>query len=189
MQTNKNYWNNEELLKTLKSGGCAVMPTDTIYGVVCDALNEGAVKNLYELKKRNPDKPYIVLLGGINAIEDNFYIKLSEEQKDFFGQSFKKPTSIIVDCDEGKFEYLHRGTKSLAFRIPQNPFLKEFLNKSGPLVAPSANTEGGIPSRTIDEAKDYFGDKVDFYLDGGRLESSPSCIVRLLENGTQTIIR
>ena len=73
-------WNNEELLKILKNGGVAVMPTDTIYGIVGQAENVATVHRIYNLKKRTPEKPCIILISDIAQLE-NFSIKLSEEQK------------------------------------------------------------------------------------------------------------
>jgi L-threonylcarbamoyladenylate synthase len=92
-------------------------------------------------------------------------------------QSLKlaRKKSIVFDCND--FEYLHRGKKSLAFRLPHNKDLIDILKISGPIVAPSANIEGAKPAENIKEAKSYFGDKIDFYLDVGTIKSKPSKII------------
>ena len=87
-------------------------------------------------------------------------------------------TSIILPCPDEKFHYLHRGSNFLAFRLPADAPLRQFIYRTGPLVAPSANLEGLPPATTIEEAQNYFGDKVDFYIDGGKMEGSPSKLIK-----------
>ena len=76
-----------------------------------------------------------------------------------------------------KYKYLHRGTKSLAFRIPTSPELRKLLEKTGPLVAPSANWEGRKPASTIKEAQKFFGPNVEFYMDAGRVIGKSSTLI------------
>jgi len=98
------------------------------------------------------------------------------------------PVSIILPCESDKFAYLHRGTNSLAFRLPAKPELIETLKQTGPLVAPSANPEGMPPAKTIRKAKAYFGDAADFYYDKGKLTSLPSTLIAVSE-GAITVKR
>ena len=96
--------------------------------------------------------------------------------------------SAILPCPSREFSYLHRGTKTLAFRLPKKGDLRELLKKTGPLAAPSANPEGLEPAKTVKEAKGYFGDAVDFYIDEGRLASLPSTLIAI-ENDRVVIKR
>lgn len=191
MSLPENIWNNQNLIDTLKNGGVAVIPTDTIYGVVGQALNSNTVLHIYEIRKRNPDKPCVILIGDITELE-KFSVSLSEEQKEklkeYWVNNFM-PISIILDCAEDKFSYLHRGTKTLAFRLPVQKEFRELLFKTGPLVAPSANTEALPPSSNIDEAKKYFGNSVDLYADGGEIKGKASKIIKLNSDGTVNILR
>lgn len=189
-------WNNENLVKILKEGGVAVMPTDTIYGIVGSALKIPTVNRIYNLRKRNPDKPCILLIGDLSQLE-KFSIVLSPEQSEKIMEYWlrqgevaeRRPTSIILDCFEEKLSYLHRGTKTLAFRLPAQEELRDLLLKTGPLIAPSANTEGSMPSKNIYEAKNYFGDGIDIYIDGGEITGNPSKVIKLHKNGTVNILR
>ncbi len=184
----KNAWKNEKLAETLLQGKIAVMPTDTIYGIVAKAENREAVERVYAARGRDSRKPCIILIGEEEQLE-KFSIALSEKQKAELGKYWPGPISIVFNCPAENLEYLHRGTKSLAFRLPANLMLRELLLKAGPLVAPSANTEGAAPARTIAEAEKYFGDSVDFYADGGTLEGAPSRVVKLNADGRADIIR
>ena len=76
----ENIWNNEKLIKILQNNGVAIMPTDTIYGLVGKALSKTVVERIYALRQRNPDKPCIVLIGDIGELE-KFSITLSKEQR------------------------------------------------------------------------------------------------------------
>ena len=188
MQPQESAWNDENLIKVLKENGVVVMPTDTIYGMVGRAQNESTVNRIYAIRKRNPQRPCIILIGDVNELE-KFSINLSEEQKNMLKEYWPGPVSIVLDCPNDSLAYLHRGTNSLAFRIPAPQALRELLLKTGPLTAPSANAEAFPPNETMTEAKKYFGDLVDLYVDGGTLTGKASKIIRLFKNGKISIIR
>jgi len=174
-----------EAVKILENGGIGVLPTDTLYGLVGRASSREAVERIYRVRKRSPDKPQIVLISSVNDLK-LFGIDPKSKEAALAGNYWPGKVSVILPCDNPELEYLHRGTKSIAFRVPDMPELVELLKKTGPLVAPSANHEGELPSLTIDEAKKYFGNDVDFYRDDGLIESEPSTILKI--EGNKTII-
>jgi|SRR3989344_6048568 len=176
-----------EIIKILKSGGIGVLPTDTIYGLVGSALSKKAIERIYKVRRRNPKKPFIILIGDLKDLQ-LFGIRLRKSEKALVQQIWPGPVSVILSCPLKKFFYLHRGTKTLAFRLPAKNSLRRFLKRTGPLVVPSANPEGLPVAKTIREAKKYFGDRVDFYLDAGRLDSRPSTLLSL-KNGKIKVIR
>ncbi len=163
----------------IKKDGVGVLPTDTLYGIVGSAFSKRVVERIYALKGRNTKKPFIVLIHSILDLK-KFGIKIAPAQKKILDSVWPGPVSVILPCPQKKFEYLHRGTKSLAFRLPKNRMLREILKKTGPIVAPSANPEGLPPAATVAEARKYFGGSVDFYLAGGRKVGKPSKIISLL---------
>jgi L-threonylcarbamoyladenylate synthase len=183
-----NIWNNENLIKILKENGIAVMPTDTIYGIVGRALNKDVVKKIYKIRKRNPEKPCVILIGDVNELK-KFSIGLSKEQKKLLQNFWPGPVSIVLYCPDKEFEYLYRSLHTLAFRVPSPRSLQELLLKVGPLIAPSANMEKFPVSENIEDAQKYFGDKVDMYVDGGLIGGKASKIVRLHKDGSVSIIR
>ncbi|MEK7104681.1 MAG: L-threonylcarbamoyladenylate synthase, partial [Patescibacteria group bacterium] len=187
---NENIWSDKNLIKVLNKNGVVVMPTDTIYGITGKALKRHTVERIYDVKKRAPEKPCIILIGDINEL-GKFSVVLSEKQKKILKKYWFTPseverpraTSIILDCKENlvnnSLEYLHRGTKTLAFRLPSSQALRNLLLEVGPLVAPSANPEARLPSKNIKEAKKYFNNSVDLYIDGGELKSKASKLIKL----------
>lgn len=175
------------MIEILKKGGIGVMATDTIYGVLGSALNKETVERIYKLRERNPHKPMIILIGQIKNL-GLFGIEIDKKTQEILRKFWPGKVSVILPCPGEKFAYLHRGTNSLAFRLPAKPDLVKILEKTGPLVAPSANPEGLAPAKTIVEAKKYFGKKVDFYLTEGELDSPPSTLIAI-ENGKVIVKR
>ena len=179
--------------RILLEGGVGVLPTDTIYGIVGSALNEKTVARIYKLRRRNPLKPMIILIGSLSDLR-LFDISLSPAEKKILKKIWPNKVSVILKMSDtrhatsDKFKYLHRGINTLAFRLPKPYWLKRLLAITGPLVAPSANWEGKPPATTIREAKKYFGKKIDFYIDAGRLVSPPSTLVEI-KKGKLIVLR
>ncbi|MDO8577049.1 MAG: L-threonylcarbamoyladenylate synthase [Candidatus Daviesbacteria bacterium] len=177
-----------QIIKLLKAGKVGVMPTDTIYGIVGSALNPETVEEIYSLRKREKDKPFIILISAIADLK-KFEVKLTKEQKDFLEKNWPNPLSVILVVNAAEFKYLHRGKNSLAFRMPKDEELLELLKQTGPLVVPSANFTGVKPAETQEEAKKYFGSRAAFYVDGGKLKSKPSTVIQLYEDGSYLVLR
>lgn len=178
---------NQEAISILKKGGVGILPTDTIYGLVGSAFSESAVSRIYELKGRDKDKPLIILISEISDLE-KFGVKIGGNTRDILKKYWPGKVSIILPCDKKEFEYLHRGANSLAFRLTDKADLISLIKQTGPIVAPSANLQNLEPAKNIEEAKEYFGDNVDFYIDGNELISEPSTLIKI-ENDEVVILR
>lgn len=163
----------------LKQAKIGVIPTDTLYGLVASALIPEAVERIYQVKNRDLSKPSIVLIADPEDVDQFGVAERDKERADKF---WPGPVSIILHVPSKKWQHLHRGTNSLAFRVPDEPHLQDFLRQTGPLVAPSANPQGEVPAATVQEAYAYFGDNVDFYVDAGTLNKKPSALISFLEN-------
>jgi L-threonylcarbamoyladenylate synthase len=191
----------------LKKGDIGILPTDTLYGLVASALDREAVERVYRVRGRDEGKPCIVLIPEISDIDrffchpefvegsslssaDSSVRRLSRNDKydEMLGRVWPGKVSVILPCPDEEWKYLHRGTKTIAFRVPDKPELRELLREVGPLIAPSANPQGMPPAKTIAEAQAYFDDAVDFYIDGGTLDSEPSTVVRFTD-GRFSVVR
>lgn len=164
MAFNKNKKNKEEAISVLKRGGLVVMPTDTVFGILASAVLKESVQKLYGVRNRDLDKPCIVLCTDIGQLND-LGVAIGEEKLKALSLMWPNPVSVVLPFDNER-DYLHRGTRTLAVRIPKDLELRDFLKQTGPLLAPSANTQGQKIASNLYEAKAYFGDKVDFYMDG-----------------------
>lgn len=168
----------EEIINKLKQEEIGVIPTDTLYGLVGSALSKKAVERIYQIKNRDLNKPFIILISDISDL-NLFEINLDQKTKDYLTKVWPGPFSVVLPCNNEKLNYLHRGTNSLAFRIPDNEKLLDLLKQTGPLVAPSANFQDFPPAENIEEAQKYFEEGVDFYLDGGKLSGNPSTVFKI----------
>lgn len=177
-----------DAVEFIKRGKLVVAPTDTIFGILGDALNRETVERIYQIKNRTPTKPYIILIPDISYL-NIFGIQPKKEEKKLLEH---RGITVVFDLPESKidkFQYLHRGTNSLAFRIPNDENLLEMLKEVGkPVVAPSANPEGKKPANNIQEAIKYFGNKIDLYVKGNKKSDKGSTIIKL-ENGRINLIR
>lgn len=162
----------KNIIKILNNGGVGVIPTDTLYGLVCSAFSKKAINRIYKIKNRNKDKKLIVLISSLKDLK-KFKIKITKEDAKILEKFWPGKVSIILG--------------GVAFRYPKNKALLEILRKTGPLVAPSANIEGGKPAENIKEAKEYFGNNVDFYISGGTLKSNPSTLIRIINNKIEVL--
>jgi len=159
--------------EVLSKGGFAVAPTDTIYGILADALNYEAVQKLRKLR-RPSRRPFLVL------VPDIFWVrKLGLECDRKCLKLLPVPYLTIVLKKKTKL-YHWLGVETVAVRLPCRGFVRRLLEDFGkPVVAPSANMEGSAPAESIERAVLYFGERVSLYVDGGRIEGKPSTIVRL----------
>jgi L-threonylcarbamoyladenylate synthase len=172
----------------LRGGGIAVIPTDTIYGIVARALDREAVERLFALRRESPQKPFVILIDSVSRLKE-FGVTTNARQRTFLKRVWPGKVSVVFSCPRKKFSYLHRGAETLAFRLPNKRSLRAILQTVGPLAAPSANPEGKKPAETIAEAKRYFGDRVDAYVGAGRLGGKPSTLVSLAGSSPKLLRR
>ena len=169
-----------DIVENIKQGAIGVLATDTLYGLVGSVYSQKAIERIYEIKKRDENKSLIILISSVEDLKE-FGVELTETAKKFVMSYWPGKVSVIFPFHNEKLNYLDKaGTGTLAFRLPNKKDLIELLQKTGPLVAPSANTQGLTPAKNIIEAKEYFGDTVDFYIDGGELSSEPSTLVKIV---------
>jgi L-threonylcarbamoyladenylate synthase len=162
-------------------GAVGVIPTDTIYGVVARAADEAAVTRLYALKHRDY-KPGTVIAANIDQLVD-----LGIKRRYLTAVQQFWPGAVSVEIPH-QINYLNQSTGRQAFRIPDDPELLKLLEQTGPLQTSSANQPGKPPAVTVQAAKDYFGDDVDFYIDGGDLSArEPSTIIRIIDDAIEVI--
>lgn len=169
----------------LNAGGIGVLRTDTLYGVVARADDESAVERVYAVKGRDHTKSPIVLIGELSQMFDD----LPAAAELVAAQEWPGKTSVIVPSQAAP-AWIKRGNGSVAYRLPDNDDLRELLRSTGPLIAPSANPEGRIPAADISEARTYFGQTVDFYVDGGHVDDdTPSQLLKIQSDGTVDRLR
>jgi L-threonylcarbamoyladenylate synthase len=176
-----------DLAAALNNGGVVVMPSDTVYGVMARASDQAAVERLYKIRGRAPEKPFIILIADIWQITD--MSGWSDAHRRLAERYWPGPLSLVAPTTEKTPTYLHRGTNTLAYRMPDHPELRKLLAVTGPLVAPSANPEGKSTATVLAEAQAYFGETVDGYIDGGTLAGHAPSTVAGIKDGKLHIFR
>jgi L-threonylcarbamoyladenylate synthase len=173
-----------EIVRLLKQGGIGLLPSDTIYGLSARAMDEKAAERLHKLKDRGADKPFILLVSDLKMLN---MLSISEYLAKIAKPYWPGALSVIFPAAESPV-WLHRGTNSLAVRLPDKPELRQLITRTGPLISTSANLSGKEPAVSFEEAKSIFGDNLDFYINAGKLDNPPSTLASI-EDGQLKVIR
>lgn len=178
-----NNLTDKELISMINNGAVGVIPTDTIYGLVALAGNKKAANKVLMIKGRK-NKPGTLIASDLGQLVElgikRRYLKAVE-------QFWPGAVSVILPVP-ANLDYLHGGLMTLPVRITDNKKLLKLLNKIGPIITTSANLPDQKPAENIDEAKKYFGDNVDFYVDGGQVSSGPpSTIIRIIDDAIEIV--
>ena len=172
----------EKLVDILKNGGIAVIPTDTVYGIVCDALDEEAVDKIYQLKKRSYSKPMIVLMSDMDMVK-KYTKSLSKLEKKLFDTFAPGPLTVLVKKADSIPDVVNSGLPDLGVRIPDDKDLQLLISKLGhPIVATSANVSSSETITRINMLEDSIKDNVDYIYNGGSIYRGASTIVREKDN-------
>jgi L-threonylcarbamoyladenylate synthase len=192
MKENSQY--EQELWRTveiLRSGGTILYPTDTIWGIGCDATNFKAVENVYKLKHRVESKSLIVLLEDENKLSE--YVEIVPDISYDLINSLNKPTTIIYSKAKNLAANVIAQDGSIAIRVTKDQFCRDLIKLFGkPIVSTSANISGDPSPVIYRDVKDDILNGVDYIVNlyQNRMNSSkPSTIIRLFENGEFIIVR
>jgi L-threonylcarbamoyladenylate synthase len=180
----------ENALKTINAGGIILYPTDTVWGIGCDATKPEAVKKVYELKQREDNKALICLVSDVRMLE-RFVYEVPDAAYDII-EITNKPTTIIYDQPLNVAKNLIAEDNTLAIRITSDEFCQKLLRKlKRPLVSTSANISGSITPKSFSEISDEILKGVDYIvnLHHDKISNTPSTIIKLSNSGVVKIIR
>lgn len=175
--------------KIIARGGLVAFPTETVYGLGADALNDEAVKSIYTAKGRPSDNPLIVHIAEKDDIKP-LVKEVTSKAQALIDKFFPAPLTIILPKSEKVGDVVSGGLDTVAVRMPENETARELIKAAGcPIAAPSANTSG-LPSPT--KAKyviDDMSGKIDAIIDGGDCAFGVESTVITLATDTPTILR
>lgn len=181
----------EQCLRVLRSGGLILYPTDTIWGIGCDATNPQAVDRIYRLKQREESKSMIVLLADQRDLLK--YVAALDLQVFDYLDSLSRPTTVIYDGAVQLADNLVHADGSIGIRIVQDAFCRDLvLRLKKPLVSTSANISGMPAPRFYEEIAAEIRDGVDYivhYRRDDREPKQPSSVVKWQSGGNITVIR
>jgi tRNA threonylcarbamoyl adenosine modification protein (Sua5/YciO/YrdC/YwlC family) len=161
----------------VRRGEIVVLPTDTVYGIGCDAFDAAAVASVLAAKGRGRDMPPPVLIPTARTAQG-----LATQVPDYAQRLMEKfwpgPLTLVLKAQTSLHWDLGETNGTVALRVPDHEITLELLGDIGPMAVTSANTTGDPAARTVDEAAAMLGESVEVYLDGGPAgEGRPSTIV------------
>lgn len=177
-------------LDYLKNGHTIIYPTDTVWGIGCDATDENAVKKVYNIKRRDESKSLVILVNSVEMLKE--YIQEIPEKVHALLQQFSRPTSIIYNNPIGLAKNVIAHDNTVAIRIVQNDFCKELIKQFGrPVVSTSANISGNSTPKSFQEIEKSVLEAVDYVVNLQRdlINDSPSRIIKIDEKGELIVIR
>ena len=181
----------EAAVKVLRNGGVILYPTDTVWGIGCDATNAEAVARVYAIKQRDDSKAMICLVDSDVRLQR--YVRNVPEVAWDLLEYATKPTTVILDNAVHLAPNLIAADGSIALRITQEPFSKQLCYRfQKPLVSTSANISGEPPAQNFCDISEQLLEAVDYVCWSRRQEHkphTPSSIIKLTQDGVVTIIR
>ncbi len=173
----------KEAVAVLESGGVIVCPTDTLYGIGCNALDEKAVKRIFEIKDRPLAKPLPVIVRNVKWAKELAYVKKRDEK--VLEKVWPGRVTVVLQKKSIIPDVVTSGQKTVGIRIPENKLVDHLLKSFGyPMALTSANISGEDPTQDINEIIEVFSKRLtkqpDLILDVGILpKSEPSAILDL----------
>ncbi|MEO8961603.1 MAG: L-threonylcarbamoyladenylate synthase [Ginsengibacter sp.] len=181
----------EQSLITLLGGGIMLYPTDTIWGIGCDATHSSAILKIYELKKREEKKSMILLVSDENMVEE-YVLNPSGRILDYLSHQ-NRPTTAIYENAINLPDILINPDKTIAIRITTDDFCKSLIRQFGkPLISTSANISGEPYPQVFSQISDDIKKGVDYIVQhrqNDRSSSKPSSIIKLNGNNEIEVIR
>jgi L-threonylcarbamoyladenylate synthase len=176
----------ENLTRIVKTGGLAVYPTDTLYGLGADPFNDSAVKKVFLSKNRPFDMPLSIAVADIRMIES--VAVLNDSARKLITRFLPGPLTILLTKKPSVSDLLTSGDNTIGIRVPDHPFALKFIKRIGPITSTSANLHSRPDPTSIEMAKKDLGSSVDVYIDCGKTRySAPSTIVDVSEGDVEIV--
>ena len=178
-----------EALAALRRGEVIVFPTETLYGLGADALNFSAVGKVFQLKGRDPDNPFPVLVADRTML-DCLIAETTQLADSLMTRFWPGPLTLVLPARTDIPRPLVNRDGGIGVRLSSQPIATELVRLLGrPVTATSANPSGQPGARTVAQAKNYFAGKINIYLDGGELNSPIGSTVAAVSKDKLKIIR
>ena len=181
----------QDCLAVLKNGGIILYPTDTVWGIGCDATNSKAVEKIFQIKKRPDEKAMIVLVAEERDVLR--YVANADLRVFDYLEENPRPVTVVYKGAIGLAENLVGKDGSIAIRICHDSFCKHLIKRfRKPIVSTSANMSGQPPAKIFSEINPGLKNSVDHvvkYRQDDHTISSPSSIIKWNKDGTVTILR
>lgn len=175
-----------EIISAVKNGEMVVYPTETLYGLGANAMDEGAVKRVYMVKRRPFDMPLSVAVSDLNMLED--IAVLDDRARSLVERFMPGPLTLLVTKRDILPDILTSASVEVGVRIPDHPFALKLIERTGPITSTSANLHSKPNPVSAQQAIDDLGEAVSYYVDcGDTVMGKPSTIIQLTEGSFEVI--
>ena len=179
----------KEVVDVIKKGGIVIAPTDTVYGLIADALNEKAVEKIYEIKKRKKSNPCSILVSN-NEMLKRVVKNISLEEKKIIDRFFPGALTLIFEKNEQIPDVVTSGLNTVGIRMPNDEFLLKVIDLFGnPIVATSLNLAGEESKANLENISNEILENVDYVIDNGNTKIGVASTVAKIEGKTIKILR
>ena len=180
--------NIKQVVNILKNGGVIVIPTDTVYGLACDALNIDAVDKIYKLKQRNYSKPMVVLVSDKDMLK-KYTSSINKLEEELINEYLPGPMTIVLKKSNLIHDIVSSNKDTIGIRIPNNKELIDIIKQlDKPIVATSCNISNEDVITNISILDESIKNNVDYIYDGGLINRASSTIVKV-DNDKVVILR
>lgn len=179
----------EKIGEIIRKGEIVIFPTETVYAIGTNGLNEDAIKNLYKIKQRSFDKPTSLLVSNMEMVETLAKDITSLEYK-LMENFFPGPLTIILKKKDIVPNILTGNTDTIGIRMPESEIARKLIQYANvPVAAPSANISNKPSGTNLKNILKDFEETVDYYIDGGESEIGLGSTIVKIENNVPIILR
>ncbi len=174
------------VVETLKQGGVIAYPTDTIYGIGCDIFNRKGVRKIYQIKQRDPRKPFSFICADLSDVSN--YAQVSNFAYKIMRRHLPGPYTFVLEATRAVPDLLTTRQKTVGIRIPDNPIALSIVRELGhPLVTTSANLSGDHVMNDPQDIDQQLGRQLEMVIDGGILTGDPSTVISLIDDRVELL--
>ncbi|MEX2783915.1 L-threonylcarbamoyladenylate synthase [Streptococcus sp. H49] len=177
----------DDIKKVLQEGGAVILPTETVYGIFAQALDQAAVRRVYQLKKRPQAKAMNLNVASLKEI-----LAYSQNQPPYLEKLYRSflpgPLTIILEANAKVPPWINSGGRSVGFRVPRHSATLELIRETGPLIGPSANLSGDESGKTFSQISHSFNQQLIGLADDSAISGLDSTVLDL-SGGPAKILR
>lgn len=180
---NKNYEELKAPAEAIREGKLVIFPTETVYGIGANAIDEEAVRNIYIAKGRASDNPLIAHISNIKMLDD-LVLEIGEIERKLIKNFWPGPLTIVFNKKPIVPDIITGGLDTVAVRMPSNEIAHKLIEYSNcPIAAPSANISGKPSGTQIEDIIEELDGKVEYIIDNGKVDIGvESTVIRVVDN-------
>jgi len=174
------------VVECLKQGGVIAYPTDTIYGIGCDIFNRKGVRKIYQIKQRDPRKPFSFICADLSDVSN--YAQVSNFAYKIMRRHLPGPFTFVLEATRAVPDLLTTRQKTVGIRIPDNPIALAIVRELGhPLVTTSVNISGEDVMNDPQDIDMQLGRSLEMVVDGGIMNGDPSTVISLIDDRVELL--